>query len=152
MAISARASSGEAPRAISSPARRLRLWRLQHVTIRSPIPASPENVSGRAPDASPSRTISARPRVISAALPLSPMPEPVDGARAERDHVLRRRAELDPDEVGVHVDAEASARWISCWSRVASASSSLAITAAAGRPSEISSAWFGPESTATGRP
>ena len=38
-----------APRAISSPARRLRPWRIQHVTIRSPIPASPENVSGRAP-------------------------------------------------------------------------------------------------------
>ena len=33
-------------------------------------------------------------------------PEPVHAARRERDHVLRRGAELDADEVVVHVDAE----------------------------------------------
>src|SRR3954451_5056402 len=33
-------------------------------------------------------------------------PEPVDASGRERDHVLRRGAELDSDEVGVHVDAE----------------------------------------------
>ena len=33
-------------------------------------------------------------------------PEPVDAAGGERDHVLRRRGELDADEVAVHVDAE----------------------------------------------
>ena len=32
--------------------------------------------------------------------------EPVDGARREGDHVLRRAAELDPDHVAVDVDAE----------------------------------------------
>ena len=37
-----------------------------------------------------------------------------------------------------------------CWSSAASASSSLARTAAAGSPCAISSAWFGPERTATG--
>ena len=32
--------------------------------------------------------------------------EPVDGARGERDHVLRRAAELDPDHVVVDVDTK----------------------------------------------
>src|SRR6266540_499860 len=32
--------------------------------------------------------------------------EPVHGSGGERDHVLRRRAELDTDQVGVDVDAE----------------------------------------------
>ena len=54
----------------------LRPRRLQHVTIRSPILASPANVSGRAPQAAARRDISARPRVISAALALSPNSSP----------------------------------------------------------------------------
>ena len=106
MPISATASSAVAPRAISSPAWRLRPWRLQQVTIRSPIPARPANVSGRAPHASPRRAISASPRVISAALRVVAEAEAVDAAGGERDHVLRRRAELDAGHVGVHVDAE----------------------------------------------
>ena len=42
----------------------------------------------------------------SAAFALSPSAEAVDAAGGERDHVLRRRAELDADQVGVDVDAE----------------------------------------------
>ncbi len=42
------------------------------VTIRSPIPDNPAKVSGLAPIATPSREISATPRVIIAALVLSP--------------------------------------------------------------------------------
>jgi hypothetical protein len=42
----------------------------------SPSPASPAKVSGFAPAAIPSRVISASPRVISPALPLSPNPRP----------------------------------------------------------------------------
>ena len=38
-----------------------------------------------------------------------------------------------------------------CWSSTASSESALATTVAAGSPSPISSAWFGPERTATGR-
>ncbi len=38
------------------------------------MPASPANVRGSAPSASPSLAISARPRVISVALVLSPKP------------------------------------------------------------------------------
>ena len=74
--ISAAASSGAAPCAISSPAWRLRPWRLQQVTIRSPIPARPRRSPARAPQASPRRAISARPRAIRAALALSPRPSP----------------------------------------------------------------------------
>ena len=40
------------------------------------MPARPENVSGSAPSASPRRAISARPRVMRAALALSPYPRP----------------------------------------------------------------------------
>jgi hypothetical protein len=57
------------------------------------MPASPANVSGRAP------RDHRRLRVV-------PQPEPVRPARSERDHVLRRRAQLDADDVVVHVDAE----------------------------------------------
>ena len=44
------------------------------MATRSPIPASPANVRGSAPIASPRRAISASPRVIIIALVLSPRP------------------------------------------------------------------------------
>ena len=103
--ISATASSAVVPRAMSSPARRLRPSLLQQVTMRSPMPARPANVSTRAPPpgpASPSRHAArdhAGLRVVAEA-------EAVDAAGGERDDVLRRAAELDADDVGVHVDAE----------------------------------------------
>ena len=43
---------------------------------------------------------------MSEAFALSPRPQPVDAAGRERDHVLRGRAELDPDEVRIDVRAE----------------------------------------------
>src|SRR2546425_1193251 len=46
------------------------------VRMRSPMPASPAKVSGSAPRATPSRVISASPRVISAARGLWPKPSP----------------------------------------------------------------------------
>ena len=104
--ISAAASSGVAPRAMSSPARRFRPDGDQHVTMRSPIPASPANVSGRAPADSASRRISASPRATSAAFELSPEREAVGAAGRERDDVLRRRAQLDAHDVVAHVHAE----------------------------------------------
>ena len=70
------------------------------------MPARPAKVSGRAPhglaEARHLREAARdqrRLRVVAEA-------EPVDAAGRERDHVLRRGAELDADEVGVHVDAE----------------------------------------------
>ncbi len=47
-----------------------------HVAIRSPMPASPENVSGFASSARPSRVISARPLVMTVAVVLLPKPMP----------------------------------------------------------------------------
>ena len=47
------------------------------VTMRSPIPARPAKVSRQPPRATPRRAISARPRVMSMALVLSPYPMPV---------------------------------------------------------------------------
>ncbi|CAB4809688.1 unannotated protein [freshwater metagenome] len=44
--------------------------------MRSPMPARPANVIGFPPSATPSRVISARPRVISVARVLSPKPIP----------------------------------------------------------------------------
>ena len=44
--------------------------------------------------------------MISEAFALSPSLEPVDAAGRERDHVLRRRAQLDADEVRIDVGAE----------------------------------------------
>ena len=115
------------------------------------MPARPENVSGRRRAASPSRAISASPRVIERRLRVVAEAEPVDAAGGERDHVLRRGAELDADDVVVDVDAEDRRVDRAAGARAASAASSLAITAAPGRPAAISSAMFGPESTATGR-
>ena len=43
---------------------------------------------------------------MSEAFALSPSREPVDAARRERDHVLRRRAQLHAHEVGIDVRAE----------------------------------------------
>ncbi len=48
----------------------------EQVATRSPRPASPENVSGSAPIASPSRVVSTSPRVINDPFALSPSPIP----------------------------------------------------------------------------
>ena len=69
-------------------------------------PGQAEEGLRSAPAASPSRAISARPRVISAALALSPAPSPSQAPAGERDHVLGRGAQLDADQIVVEVDAE----------------------------------------------
>ena len=71
-----------------------------------PCRRGPENVSGSAPQASPSRAISTSPRVMSADFALSPSPSPSTAPADEGDHVLRGAAELDADQVAVDVDAE----------------------------------------------
>ena len=82
----------------------------QQVATRSPSPASPAKVRGSASNDAPSRVISASPRVISAAFALSPKPSPSETPAARRDHVLRRTAQLDADQVGVGVDAQTRCR------------------------------------------
>ena len=59
-----------------SPKVRLRDSGDEQVATRSPSPASPISVSGLAPRAIASRAVSARPRVISEAVVLSPNPRP----------------------------------------------------------------------------
>ena len=59
-----------------SPKVRLRDSGDMQVAMRSPSPASPAKVTGSAPSATPSRAVSARPRVMIEALVLSPMPMP----------------------------------------------------------------------------
>lgn len=66
----------DCPRPMASPARRLRELSPVQDSTRSPMPESPANVRGLAPIARPSRAISTRPRVISAARALSPIPSP----------------------------------------------------------------------------
>src|SRR6266702_4485319 len=72
----ARACDSAVPRASSTPSERFRDSGPVAVRIRSPIPARPANVAGSAPSATPSRVISASPRVSSAARVLCPNPSP----------------------------------------------------------------------------
>ena len=75
--------------------------------MRSPMPASPANVSGEPPIATPSRVISARPagdergpRVVAEAHALG-------HARGDGDDVLDHAGDLAADHVGVGVDPQA---------------------------------------------
>ena len=88
------------------PTRRFRLCSLVHVATRSPTPASPAKVSGSPPSATPSRVISASPRVMSAARRVVAEPEAGRGTHRDRDHVLHRAGDLAPHHVGVRVHAE----------------------------------------------
>ena len=60
------------------------------------MPASPAKVSGSAPIATPSRVISASPRVMSAARGLWPSPSPSRMPGGDGDHVLERAASSTP--------------------------------------------------------
>ena len=115
------------------------------------MPARPAKVSGRAPAASASRLISARPRATSAAFALSPSRRPSAPPAASAITFFAAAQSSTPDHVVAHVDAK-DRRVRRHLERTASSRSSLATTAAAGSPRTISSAMFGPESTATGRP
>src|SRR5207249_3296247 len=72
----ASASSTRFPSPSSTPSWWLRDRGPVAVRMRSPIPASPANVAGSAPNATPNRVISASPRVIRAARVLWPIPSP----------------------------------------------------------------------------
>src|SRR5579859_2880644 len=148
--ISSIACSGVRPCAMSSPACRLRPWRLVHVTMRSPMPARPANVSGRAPNAAPSRAISASPRVRIAAFALSPRSSPSTPPAASPITFFAAAHSSTPTMSGLTY-ARKIVELIACCSCPARKPSSLAITAAVGKPIAISSAMFGPERTATGR-
>ena len=61
------------------------------------------------PSRTPSRTISASPRVTSAARALRPSASPSRDARRDRDHVLHGAAQFHADQVGAGVDPQAGA-------------------------------------------
>ena len=111
----------------------------------SPRPARPAKVSGLAPAAMPRRVISARPRVMMAALPLSPKPELLGGAGGDGDDVLERAAQLDARPRRGCGRAGTSACRACRWRARLTSSSSAAMTELAGRPCAISSARLGPD-------
>ena len=70
------------------------------VSTRSPMPARPAKVSGRAPSATPRRLISASPRVMSAATALCPSSRPAADTRRQCDHILRAPPSSTPPRPG----------------------------------------------------
>ena len=114
------------------------------------MPARPANVSARAPAASPSLAISARPRAMRDAFALSPSDRPSTPPAASAITFFAAAHSSTPTRSGLTY-ARKRPELRACWSRPARKPSSLAITAAVGRPAAISSAMFGPERTATER-
>ena len=132
-----------------SPNVRLRECGDVHVATRSPTPARPASVAGLAPNAIPSRMISASPRVMIAATVFSPSPTPGRHAAGQRDDVLARAADLGADDVGVGVRPEVAGGASARCSVTARPESAHATTVAAGCSSAISLARLGPVTTAT---
>ena len=101
----------------------------------SPMPARPAKVSGLAPAATPRRVISARPRVMRPALPLSPKPSCSAAPAAMATMFLSAPHSSTPDDVAVAVEPE-RARLPSMLDRPArsTASSSAPTTELAGQP------------------
>ena len=127
---------------------RLRLWTLAHVTIRSPIPVSPENVSTAPPIFTPSLAISAIPLVMSAAFVLSPYPIPSAIPAARAMTFFKEPPSSIPSISGLVYTRNTSLANICC--RYSAVFSVFApTTTVVGSPLPTSSAWLGPDRTAT---
>src|SRR5438094_4856106 len=141
------ASSSRFPRPSSTPSEWLRDSGPVAVRIKSPMPASPANVAGSAPSATPRRVISASPRVTSAALVLYPIPRPSRIPAASAMTFLS----APPSSTPITSVAEYTRKWLTentcctCW---ASPWSRAAATTAVGCRAYTSCANDGPESTA----
>src|SRR5262245_13533319 len=146
--VAMRACSRVSPRPRCSPKVRLRDIGDMHVPTRSPRPARPANVSGSAPRRTPSRAVSARPRVISAALVLSPspMPEAIPQARAMTFFTAPPSSQPITSSF---VYGRKYGVAMASWTAVARASSGQATTTALGCPDAISGARLGPVSATT---
>ena len=140
-----RASS---PRPSFSPKVRLRDSGELQVATRSPRPARPANVVSSAPSASPSRAVSASPRVISEARVLSPKPSPSAMPQASAMTFFTAPPSSQPTTSGF-VYGRKYGVWQAACSASARSASVQAMTVAAGCSSAISRARFGPDSTAT---
>ena len=131
-----------------SPNVRLRDNGDEHVATRSPSPARPISVIGSAPSFSERRAVSARPRVITEAVVLSPKPSPTAIPTARPMTFLYAPPSSHPItsvlEYGRNVE-----EWQIPRSRVALCSSGQATTLAAGSRMAISLARLGPLTTPT---
>ncbi len=136
------------PCPISIPAFLLRLWRLSQVTMRSPMPVRPPRVSCRAPMAQASRLISEMPRVISAALVLSPHPRPSAIPAASAITFFKAPPSSIPRTSGLVYTRKTSFMKRFC-TPSATARLDAPATTVVGRPMPTSSAWLGPHITAT---
>ena len=142
------ASSIVYPFPIRMPARRFLECMLAQVTIRSPIPLSPKNVSRRPPIAVPRRAISVIPRVINAALVLSPYPKPSATPAASATTFLSAAPSSIPSTSGLVYTRNTGLIKIP-WIFSAISFFLEPTTIVVGIPLPTSSAWDGPESTAT---
>src|SRR5258708_2516272 len=146
-----RAAASDWPRPIASPSARLRDKGPVAVRIRSPIPARPADVSGLAPHATPSRVISASPRVISAARVLYPRPRPSRMPVASAMTFFSAPPSSTPMTSVDEYTRNCGVEKICCASRAIS-SVSAAATTAVGWPLKTSCAKDGPDTTAIGVP
>src|SRR6266513_479432 len=145
----ASASSRRLPSPSSTPSWWLRDNGPVAVRMRSPIPASPAKVAGSAPSATPSRVISASPRVISAARVLWPIPRPSRMPAARAMTFLRAPASSTPS-TSVAEYTRKNPVENTCWTRWATVCSRAAATTAVGWRAYTSRANEGPDNTAIG--
>ena len=131
-----------------SPSRRptwwLRLSGLAQVAIRSPTPANPPKVRISPPRATPSRVISAKPRVVSAATVFIPNPSPMAAPAAMAITFLTEPATSTPTTSEPAYTLKSGVLSRDCTRRAASGSGSAA-TVAAGCPFMISADRLGPD-------
>ena len=77
--------------------------------MRSPMPASPANVSGLRPPGKPQPGDLREPAREERRARIVAETQALENAGGDRDHVLERPGQLDADDVAVRVDPEASA-------------------------------------------
>ncbi len=118
-----------------------------HVTMRSPIPESPENVLMCAPSATPTRAISAIPRVMTAAFVLSPRSAPsmIPAAMAM---TFLSEPPISTPRMSLLAYTRKYGSMNACCTRRAVSRSEEAATTVVGILRLTSSAWLGPESVA----
>ena len=148
LVIEARISSSVRPLESCTPNWWLRLSGLAHVAMRSPMPASPDRVSGLAPAATLRRAISARPRVMNPALALSPRLSPSHTPAPSAMMFLSDPPNSTPTTSSLVYTRNRGELTMS-WAARAAPGLREAITVDAGRSSTISLARFGPDSTHT---
>ena len=148
MRIALRMSASFRPLPNSTPTERLRLSAPVQVSTRSPIPARPARVSRCPPRAVASRVISARPRVIRAAMVFEPSPSPSHAPAAIAMTFFTAPPSSTPVTSTLVYSRNVGPENSSCTLAVSSRSAE-AITTAVGSLLATSRANEGPESAAT---